>query len=72
MNVTIIIGDLLRLRRERDAGLLEAEERPGLGLEAVPVEAGQRHVGAVQLHGAAQHHACGSGITLLRAREHNG
>lgn len=51
--------DLLRFSGKADGGLLEAEERPGLGLEAVPVEAGQRDVGALQLHRAAQHRACG-------------
>lgn len=54
---TVLGGDLLGLGSEADAGVLEAEEGPGLGLEAVAVEAGQRHVGAVQLHRAAQHHA---------------
>lgn len=45
--LTIVFVDLLRLSGETDAGVLEAEERPRLGLQTVSVEARQRDIGAL-------------------------
>lgn len=54
--ILTILPDFLRLRPEGDVGLLQVEQSPGLGTEVGPVEAGQRHVVAVEAHGPAQLH----------------
>lgn len=51
-----VLPDLLRLRPEGDVGLFQVEQSPRLGAKVGPVEAGQRHVVAVEAHGAAQLH----------------
>ena len=51
-----VLPDLLGLGPEGDVGLLQVEQHPRLGAEVGPVEAGQRHVVAVETHGAAQLH----------------
>lgn len=54
--VPTVLPDLLRLRPEGDVGLLQVEQCPRLGAEVGPVEAGQRHVVAMEAHGPAQLH----------------
>lgn len=51
-----VLPDLLCLGPEGDVGLLQVEQRPGLGPEVGPVEAGQRCVVAMETHGAAELH----------------
>lgn len=51
-----VLPDLLRLRPEGDVGLFQVEQSPRLGTKVGPVEARQRHVVAVEAHGATQLH----------------
>lgn len=52
-----VLPDLLCLRPEGNVGLFQVEQSPGLGAKVGPVEAGQRHVIAVEAHRTAQLHS---------------
>lgn len=51
-----VLPDLLCLRPEGDVGLFQVEQSPRLGAKVGPVEAGQRHVIAVEAHWTTQLH----------------
>lgn len=53
MNLTGSRRNFLSLRVEADGWLAQTEERPGLAFEVEPVEAGERYVVTMELHGSA-------------------
>ena len=52
ISVCTFSGDFLSFRGERDARILETEEGPRFRFEVDTVEASERYVATVQLHGA--------------------